>query len=36
MKKEDIQELQNRVVESIQEYFDAYDWDGAFIKHFGE
>ena len=30
------QELQNKVVESIQEHFDAYDWDGKFIQHFGE
>jgi len=32
----EMQELQNRVVESIQDYFDAYDWDGKFIQHFGE
>jgi hypothetical protein len=36
MNKVEMQELQNKVVESIQEYFDAYDWDGKFIQHFGE
>jgi hypothetical protein len=33
MDNEKMQELQNKVVESIQEYFDAYDWDTAFKKH---
>ena len=32
----EMQELQNRVVESIQVYFDAYDWDARFIQHFGD
>jgi hypothetical protein len=36
MSDEEMQELQNRVVESIQDYFDSYDWDGKFIDHFGE
>ena len=36
MNEVDMQELQNRVVESIQDYFDAYDWDRKFIQHFGE
>ena len=36
MNEVEMQELQNRVVESIQGYFDAYDWDGKFIQHFGE
>jgi hypothetical protein len=36
MSVEKMQELQDRVVESIQDYFDAYDWDGKFIQHFGE
>jgi hypothetical protein len=36
MNEEKMQELQNRVVESIQDYFDSYDWDGKFIEHFGE
>ena len=36
MNEVEMQELQNRVVESIQDYFDAYDWDGKFIQHFGE
>jgi hypothetical protein len=31
-----MQELQNRVVESIQEYFDNYDWDGKFLEYFGD
>jgi hypothetical protein len=36
MSEEEMQELRDRVVESIQDYFDAYDWDGKFIQHFGE
>ena len=36
MSEEEMQELRDRVVESIQNYFDAYDWDGKFIQHFGE
>jgi hypothetical protein len=36
MSDEEMQELQNRVVESIQNYFDGYDWDRKFIDHFGE
>jgi hypothetical protein len=32
----EMQELQNRVVESIQAYFDAYDWDAKFIERFGD
>ena len=36
MNELEMQELQNRVVESIQEYFDAYDWDAKFIQHFGD
>jgi hypothetical protein len=36
MNEVEMQELQNRVVESIQDYFDAYDWDGKFNQHFGE
>ena len=31
-----MQELQNRIAESIQDYFDGYDWDGKFILHFRE
>ena len=26
MSEQEMQELQNRVVESIQDYFDSYDW----------
>ena len=36
MNEEKMQELQNRVVESIQDFFDAYDWDAKFIQHFGD
>jgi hypothetical protein len=36
MNELEMQELQNRVVESIQDYFDAYDWDDKFIQYFGE
>ena len=36
MNEVEMQELQNRVVEGIQDYFDTYDWDGKFIQHFGE
>ena len=32
----EMQELQNRVVESIQAYFDAYGWDAKFIQRFGD
>ena len=35
MSEAEMQELQNRVVESIQHYFDGYDWDAKFIQHFG-
>jgi hypothetical protein len=34
--EEKMQELRDRVVESIQDYFDSYDWDQKFIEHFGE
>ena len=36
MNELEMQELQNPVVESIQEYFDAYDWDAKFVQHFGD
>jgi hypothetical protein len=35
MSEEEMQELQNRVVDSIQDYFDSYDWDAKFIQYFG-
>jgi hypothetical protein len=35
MSEAEMQELQNRVVASIQDYFDSYDWDAMFIQHFG-
>jgi hypothetical protein len=36
MSEEEMQALQDRVVASIQDYFDSYDWDRKFIDHFGE
>jgi len=36
MNELEMQELQNRVVESIQDYFDAYAWDAKFIQRFGD
>ncbi len=36
MSEEEMQELQNRVVEGIQDYFDSYDWDRKFVEHFGD
>ena len=36
MNELEMQELHNRVVESIQAYFDAYDWDAKFIQRFGD
>ena len=36
MSEQEMQELQNRVVQSIQNYFDSYDWDGKFVEHFGQ
>ena len=36
MNELEMHELQNRVVESIQDFFDAYDWDAKFIQHFGD
>lgn len=33
MDNEKMQELQNKVVESIEAYFETYDWDAAFIKY---
>jgi hypothetical protein len=36
MNEVEMQELQKRIIESIQEYIDNYDWDDKFIQHFGE
>jgi len=36
MSEEEKQALMERVIESVQEYFDAYDWDAKFIEHFGQ
>ena len=33
MTDEERQELQNKVVESVEEYFESYDWDKAWQKH---
>jgi hypothetical protein len=33
MDNEKMQELQNKVVESIDSYFESYDWDEAFAKY---
>lgn len=33
MDNEKMQKLQNEVVESIEAYFETYDWDEAFIKY---
>jgi hypothetical protein len=31
--EDEMQELQNAIVDSIQDYFDNYDWDKAFAKY---
>jgi hypothetical protein len=33
MKDEEMQKLQNEVVESIEQYFESYDWDKAFKRY---
>ena len=33
MTNEEMQELQNKVVESIEEYFESYDWDKAWERY---
>jgi hypothetical protein len=33
MNNEKMQELQNKVVESVEEYFENYDWDTAWQKY---
>jgi hypothetical protein len=33
MTNEEMQKLQNQVVESIEEYFESYDWDKAWQRH---
>jgi hypothetical protein len=30
---EEMQKLQNQVVESIQDYFESYDWDKAWQRY---
>ncbi len=36
MTEEEKQALRDRVIESVQDYLDNYDWDKKFIEHFGE
>lgn len=33
MNNEKMQELQNKVVESVEEYFENYDWDTEWQKY---
>ena len=33
MTDEEMQELQNKVVEIVEDYFESYDWDKAFQKY---
>jgi hypothetical protein len=33
MTDDEMQELRDSIVEGIQQYFEAYDWDKAFIKY---
>jgi hypothetical protein len=33
MTDEEMQKLQNKVVESIEEYFESYDWDKAWQRY---
>ena len=33
MTDDKIQELQNKVVESVEEYFESYDWDKAWQRN---
>lgn len=36
MTEDEMQELQISIAEGIQDYFDNYDWDKAFVKHLEE
>ena len=36
MTEEEKQALMQKVIDSVQDYFDNYDWDKKFIEHFGE
>jgi hypothetical protein len=29
---EEMQELSDRIVEGVEQYFETYDWDNAFLK----
>jgi hypothetical protein len=33
MTDEEMQKLQEQIIQGIEEYFDAYDWDKAFQKY---
>ena len=33
MTEEEMQELMNNVIQSIESYFETYDWDKAFQRH---
>ena len=33
MTDEEMQKLQNKVVESVEEYFESYNWDAAWEKY---
>jgi hypothetical protein len=33
MTDDEMQELQERIVEGVADYFDSYDWDNAFKKY---
>jgi hypothetical protein len=31
--EEEMQELCNSIVEGVEQYFETYDWDKAFLKY---
>jgi len=33
MTDDEMQDLQDSIIDSIQDYFDNYDWDKAFQKY---
>ena len=33
MTDDEMQELQDRIVEGVADYFEAYDWDKAFKRY---
>jgi hypothetical protein len=36
MTDDEMQELQESIIEGITDYFDKYDWDGAFKRYLEE